>query len=186
MKLAVSLFAATLAITGCSTQRVTINEDVSYQPWQSAEAIETVRFPATEESGNTTLCVAKIVSNNSVTLQDSSGSFWGPYTGRYYQNNKSFQAGGGDVIIYQDDRSIVARGVSEYAASAFVNRAVRFTLTVSDNQYEFSNIEQAQMNTGVAPNTGYHKIGAWSGADPDKAVSSLKLIAQEIDSCRAE
>jgi hypothetical protein len=58
--------------------------DFSYQPEQP------VAFSQLK------MCIAENVSNNTVSLQDASGSFVGPATGNYYHsaNNRTVQGGG--------------------------------------------------------------------------------------------
>ena len=47
----------------------------------------------------------------------------------------------------------------------------------------FTDIMQAQKETGVATNTGFTPVGAWDGANPDMALSTLKDVATKIQNC---
>ncbi|MNR34942.1 hypothetical protein D3C85_1527530 [compost metagenome] len=101
------------------------------------------------------------------------------------------EAGGGGVIVQasKDGRSVVAERVTEYSTSSLIpiQRAVRFTLSAkvgdAGRTFYFSKLEQAQLDTGVASNTGYRKIGVWSGANPDLALSSIRDVAGSINGC---
>ena len=175
-----------VSIAGCgSYDTVPLDADVTYEQWHSAQALESVHLDSAAKGGDLEMCVAQNVQNKSTTLQDTTGSFYGVYTGTYYQVENSRETGGGDVLLYSRDGNVVAQGVVDYQASPLVARVVRYTLTVSDGGYEFTNLEQAQTNTGAAVNPGFDKIGAFAGADPDKALSSLRSVASKIDRCRS-
>ncbi|MNE97279.1 hypothetical protein D3C80_1955980 [compost metagenome] len=89
--------------------------------------------------------------------------------------------------VSKDGRSAVAQGAVDYSASTLVSRSVRYVLAAnlepSGLRLDFSKLEQAQINTGVANNTGYMKIGAWAGANPDLALAALESQAEDIKNC---
>lgn len=178
------ILTAFFVLTACAQAPVKFSEDITLVAWQSAEAVDSVRFPAESTSGDLEFCVARNVVNNSVTFSDSADSFFGAYTGTYYHDTDSQTVGGGSVIQHSSDKGVIAVGVTSYQASTFVKRYVRFKLIAMNNEYEFANLEQVQADSGSAPNTGFHPVGAFAGAAPDKVVASLKSIAEKIDECR--
>jgi len=96
-------FLVAALVAGCASQQVRapIDADVSYEPWLTAEAIESVRFPTGAPLGNgLEFCIARVIRNKSVTLQDSSNSWTGPASGKYYHVEKSQESGGGDVLLH--------------------------------------------------------------------------------------
>lgn len=193
------LFVSLLA--GCATgqvdQRFASQDGIElsqgsngYPYFESA----TFEMPAHSLTGDELpLCVAKTVSNNSVTLHDASGSFVGRYTGNYYQNNNVRESGGGGVISYvSDDKSaVVATGVDKYSFNVSfgipITRAVRYTLSARSDSagsvYNFSDITQAQLDTGVLANSGFDPVAAWEGTNPDKVYDLFSGVVRNIEDC---
>lgn len=163
--------------------------EADYAPYASSEAVEAVQFRKPGQPGDLAACVAATVSNQGETLSDSSGSFFGAYTGNYYNIERSTQAGGGSVIEYAapDGNSVVASGSTRYSASALVSRSVRFKLSVKQDEagrtYRYGGLGQAQLNTGAAANNGYNPIGSWAGANPNLALESLSRLTDNIERC---
>ncbi|MFT7337635.1 MAG: hypothetical protein ACI92B_000957 [Marinobacter maritimus] len=178
------ILLSSLALSACAQAPVTFTQDVTLAPWHSAKAVSSVRFPASSTGGDLEFCVAKNVVNSSVTFSDSADSFFGAYTGNYYQKTESQTAGGGSVIQHSSEKGVIAVGVTSYTVSALVKRFVRFKVTATKNQYEFENIEQVQVNSGAAPNAGFQPVGAFQGANPYLAIAALNDIAVQIDRCR--
>ncbi|WP_341706536.1 hypothetical protein [Halopseudomonas sp.] len=178
-------------IAGCASSRMPVlnQYEVDYLPWASAESVNAVSFERSGGSGNLAMCVAAVVGNSGETLTDSSNSFFGAYTGNYYRVEKSVQTGGGQVLEYvsPDNNAVVASGSERYQASSLVTRSVRFKLSAKQagslRQYRFSDLAQAQLDSGAAANTGYGPIGSWAGANPDLAVQALVRVTDEIESC---
>ena len=187
------VIAAAALLAACSTSRMAAlsQYQVDYSPWATAESVSAVAFERKGRAGNLPLCVAAVVSNTGETLSDSSNSFFGAYSGNYYNIQKSVQAAGGDVLqfVSSDASSLVATGSVRYEASALVHRSVRFKLVAQQDEsgrnYRFSDLAQAQINTGAAANTGYGPIGSWAGANPDLALGALGRVADEIERCLA-
>ncbi|WP_417315712.1 hypothetical protein [Cycloclasticus pugetii] len=177
-------FLLVIILTGCAHNPVSLSQDVTLVPWHSTEAIGSVRFPADSDSGDVEFCVAKNVVNSSVTFSDSANSFFGAFTGNYYQTTDSETSGGGSVIQHASEKGVIAVGVTSYEVSSLIKRFVRFKLTAKPRQYEFENIEQVQANSGAAPNTGFQPVGAFTGANPDLALEALEKIVADIDRCR--
>lgn len=176
---------AVLFVTGCAQTPVNLSQDVTLKPWQSAQAVESVRFPAEASGGDLEFCVAKSVVNPSVTFADSADSFFGAFSGLYYFDTDTDTVGGGSVIQHSSDRGVIALGVTSYDVSALVKRYVRFQLSATAGEYEFAKLEQVQANSGAAPNTGFKPVGAFTGAHPDLALSALEQVAADIDRCRS-
>ncbi|MBZ5489141.1 hypothetical protein HW452_16600 [Halomonas aquamarina] len=196
-KIALGLVAGSL-LSGCASQQTAMDfsrfGDVQLGQWGggvNAQAVKSVAFahPSAGDVDQDKLaaCVAENVTNRGVTLSDTAGSHFGTYTGNYYQQSNQHSVGGGSVIVREGSGNIVAEGITEYSASALVKRAVRFTMTAqlgeSGNVYRFSNLEQAQLNSGAVANSGFDKIGAWQGANPDLALVSLEQLSSNIDNC---
>lgn len=189
-----AFFVALALLAGCAGQgrMPVVNQfDAKYSPWASAEAVSSVTFQRPGSAGDIAPCVAEVVSNQGETLSDSSGSFFGAYTGNYYSFEKSTQAAGGSVIEYvaPDASSVVASGSTRYSASSLVSRSVRFKLAVeqdaAERTYRYSSLGQAQLDSGVVANTGYGPIGSFAGANPDLALQALDQLTNNIEKCLA-
>lgn len=185
MKRLALIGAVSIGLSGClaTTTKMQINEDVTYKNWNDYEAIDTVSFNRKSRGGDLNVCLLQSVSNRSVTLTDSSGSFVGPYTGNYYINTNTRDVDGSDVIVHSSEGVMVANGSTQFQANTFVKQIVRYTLTVTPSKYKFSNIEQAQADTGGVANEGFKPVGAWGTARPDKTVNALKEISSRLDTC---
>lgn len=180
------------ALAGCAGQvrmPLLAAYDAEFVPYASRESVEAVNFHKPGLPGDLAACVAATVSNQGETLSDSSGSFFGAYTGNYYSIGRSTQAGGGSVIEHAatDGNSVVASGSTRYSASALVSRSVRFKLSVKQDEagrtYRYGSLGQAQLNTGAAANNGYNPIGSWAGANPNLALESLSKLTDNIERC---
>lgn len=157
----------------------------------------TFRYPAQPDlsADALPLCIVKTVDNRSVTLSDSSRSWVGPYSGYYYRAGIQREAGGGEVLSFvsSDKREAVATGTTTHRYSfgaAPIERSVRFTLnakaSVSETVFQFDRLEWAQLDTGIAANNGYSRIGAWEKAQPELAAASLKAIADKLNACLSQ
>jgi hypothetical protein len=145
--------------------------------------------PGKPSSDKLPMCVASSVKNDGVTLGDSSGSFTGAYTGAYYRAGSTSHVGGGSVIQYisPDQTKLVAKGATGYT-SAMVDRSVRYTLSIQPAssggvEYKFSEIQQAQLSTGSAANTGYFSVHTMMGGGSEEVAESLRAVADNIDAC---
>ncbi|GEM_PF-2745791 len=183
------LAIATAGCAGNGRMHALSAYDAEFAPYASSEAVTAVQFHRDGRGGDIPACVAETVSNQGETLADSSGSFVGAYTGNYYNVQRSSQSAGGSVLehVAQDGKSVVASGSARYSAGALVARSVRFKLSLkqsdSGRTYRYSNLGQAQLDTGAAANKGYAPIGSWSGANPDIALASLSTITDQIERC---
>lgn len=195
--------AAALLLTGCaSTQSidgsfatlpgVTLSSDSS-----SNQFFESARFDydSSSVSGDTLeYCIASTVENRGVSLTGETASYISPFTGIRYSNESTRETGAGQVIAFvSDDKSeVVANGTTNYRATfgmAPIERAVQYRLSARGSESGlsliFDSLRQAQLNTGVSANTGYHPIGAWSGAGASHAYDSLRSVAKDIQGCMA-
>jgi hypothetical protein len=153
--------------------------DFSYKPAQL------VTFSAIK------LCVAENISNNAVSLRDSSNAFVGPASGNYYSNTQSQTVQGGSIFKYVDDASatLIATGTTDGGSSSWglIRDFVKFELkaAISDMgvTLQFTNIARAQQDTGLSSNNGFQPVATWKGARPMKVYSALEKIAAKIKSC---
>ncbi|MGP9633532.1 hypothetical protein ACT3R7_10745 [Halomonas sp. AOP43-A1-21] len=195
--------AVALLLTGCaSTQSVdgsfatlpgvTLSSDGS-----SNQYFESARFDydSSSVSGDALeYCIASIVENRGVSLTGETASYISPFTGIRYSNEGTRETAGGQVIAFaSDDKSeVVANGTTNYRTTfgmVPIERAVQYRLSAraleSGLSLIFDSLKQAQLNTGVSANTGYNRIGAWSGAGASHAYDSLRSVAQDIQGCVA-
>ncbi|RKS87412.1 hypothetical protein DES39_0639 [Orbus hercynius] len=183
-------------LTGCAhtsvdkglseMQGVTL-KDVGY----GQQAIDT--YTVTKNVGsnvdNVKICLASNISNATVTLNDNTGSYFGAYSGHYYQNTNTSTVQGGSSIITESKDKVVGSGVAEYYSSGIIPRLqyARYIVTVSpqknSTQYLFTQIEQASKDTGAGTNNGFSYVGAWSSADPLKVIGSLDSEVAKITNC---
>jgi hypothetical protein len=153
--------------------------DFSYQPTQP------VAFSQLK------LCIADNISNNTVTLQDSSGSFVGPATGNYYQNTQSQTIQGGGIFKYLDDATsaLIATGTTDGGSTALglTHDIVKFDLKAMTSEagvtLKFSNVTRAQQYTGGAANDGFNPVGMWRGAGAQRIYASLESVAGRVRAC---
>ena len=137
-------------------------------------------------------CVPLNISNSDVALRDASGSFFGAYTGHYYQFENRTSVSGGNVIQAIDNESgtIVAQGNTSFVRSSGlmpINWFVRYAMVLrsDDSRIEitFGAIEAALGNTGYLSNTGFAPVGNWQAAAPVEVIGALEEIANRIGSC---
>ena len=180
------LLAATLY--GCTVNQATLQQYGDVKLDGNLLKSITITHNEIAEIGKLPACVASNVTNESVSVHDTAGSFVGSYTGNYYQVNRAREVGGGNIIQYisQDGTEVIARGTMRYTA-AMIERATRFTLSIKDDgisrKYIFNNVEVAQMNTGNWPNSGYQKAAMNPGTGGGHILKNMKALANDIDSC---
>lgn len=171
-----------------SVQGVTIENNGSYEVLKSYQKV----IDGNINPSKLKVCIARSISNDDVQLSDSSESFYGAYSGKYYNVDKSTVSRGGDVVSFSasTEAAIVANGTTSYFYNAGlmnVERVVRFTLDImpvnSGPQFTFSNLKQAQKNTGTVANNGFNPIGSWEGAGPYQTLEALDKVAAEISAC---
>lgn len=171
-----------------TVQGVTIENNGSYEVLKSYQKV----IAGNIDSNKLKVCIARSISNDDVQLSDSSASFYGAYTGKYYNVDKSTVSRGGEVVSASSstDTAIVANGTTSYFYNAGlmnVERVVRFTVDImpvkAGPQFTFSNLKQAQKNTGTVANTGFNPIGSWEGAGPYQTVQALDKVAADISAC---
>lgn len=167
---------------------VTLSEPEAY----NARYIESVKFglESTNLNGNPGKCLALIVDNKEYTLSDSSSSFVGAYTGNYYNIEKQRQVGGGQSLIYSDEKSAISKGSTEgiftfgmVPITKIVTFKVEVNTTEGKRSINFTDIRAAQKSTGAASNDGFNRVGAWSGAKPVFVYDLLNKVSNEIKSC---
>lgn len=190
------LILFTAAIAGCATNTVDpsipSNVTLSAPNEYNERYIESVKFKLNNGSKTTSpaKCLALTVSNNEYTLSDSSGSFVGAYSGKYYNIEKSRQVGGGQSLLYSDDTSAIAKGSTDGTFTfglAPIKKIITFKVEVNaapgTKTITFTDIRSAQKSTGVVSNDGFNKAGAWPGAKPSLVYELLNKVADNIQSC---
>lgn len=175
----VLILVAAVMLSACATsyQRAAISEDVTYQPWNQWEAINTVRFPSSKV-GNPAGCIAQHVTNDAVVANAQPGLV-AALSGTYHVQGHGATAGGGETIVHADDQMVVARGATGYPGNMGVFFSLRYTMTADHQGYTFSNISQSVNGSGQPM-----PVGGWESANPQKAVAALKSVANSIDNCR--
>ncbi|EKD4460478.1 hypothetical protein ORP92_002774 [Escherichia coli] len=192
-------FMAALLLAGCSAgqqREARLNNIPSLKTQYNGQREYLKEYSAKIKTNKTPLekvkiCVLRNVSNRDVVLSDSSKSFVGAYTGNYYNiGGKTVVNGGGVVESVNDSGFIIAQGNTSYSFDSGIvqiKRVVRFTLDAMPQSEHvnitFSNIQQAQTETGALPNTGFSEIGTWEGAGPYQAIKSLDKIVSSISEC---
>lgn len=194
-----SFLASTLA--ACATNPVDpdlykygeIKLTTSPQGYQIISGVGHKYKTRTKISDTLPLCIAQIIENRGVILQDSETNV-GPVYGTLIRNNKSLSISGGNVITYvsDDKKTVIARGAEDYQTglSAIpIKRNIRYTMTAKIESEVldifFNKLEWAQLDTGGIRNDGYSPLGAWSGAQSDKALIALKNVAEKLNDCVA-
>lgn len=192
-------FMAALLLAGCSAgqqREARLNNILSLKTQYNGQREYLKEYSAKIKTNKTPLekvkiCVLRNVSNRDVILSDASKSFVGAYTGNYYNiGGKTVVNGGGVVEAVNDAGFIIAQGNTSYSFDSGIvqiKRVVRFTLDAMPQSEHvnitFSNIQQAQTETGALPNTGFSEIGTWEGAGPYQAIKSLDKIVSSISEC---
>lgn len=183
-------------ITACSSQ-VPLPSNVSVTPSGSMGGlyIDKIDFsystPNIQEFAKLKLCIAENITNNTVNLRDSVGSFVGSYTGNYYQTNNTQTISGGGIFKYLDDSTstVIANGttVSDSNALLLTKDFIKFEVKAATNNNHvtliFSNITRAQQNTGSLSNDGFNPVGVWSGARAPDIYTSIESVANKIKTC---
>ncbi|EHR0862092.1 hypothetical protein KS888_000901 [Escherichia coli] len=192
-------FMAALLLAGCSAgqqREARLNNIPSLKTQYNGQREYLKEYSAKIKTNKTPLekvkiCVLRNVSNRDVILSDASKSFVGAYTGNYYNiGSKTVVNGGGVVESVGDAGAIIVQGNTSYSFDSGIvqiKRVVRFTLDAIPRSEQidltFSNIQQAQTETGAFPNTGFFDIGTWEGAGPYQAIMSLDNIVSSISEC---
>lgn len=194
MRLTIAIAILLLFISGCANWKPPENV-ILVNPGKSVSYMDEVNFSYHKTEpvsfSELKLCVAESISNDAVTLKDSSNSFVGPFTGTYYQHTNSQTVQGGNVFKYIDDRAsaLIATGTTDGGQTALglTRDIVKFDLKASsrdtDVKLKFSNITRAQQDTGNASNTGFQPVGTWSGAGAKRIYTSLQAVAEKIKTC---
>lgn len=136
-------------------------------------------------------CGIDSFSNNSVTLQDTAGSFVGQYTGNYYQKNNNQVVGGGSSIKYLDENNkiIVFTGNirTKPQMGGFVVDIIQYDAKIWDEggktKLVFQNILRAQKNSGSVSNDGFNPVGTWGGARAPVVVDTIHQLAEKFKVC---
>ena len=185
-------------LSGCATTAPSdLPSNITTKPVNAGQAVDNIRFEYTAKQpidfSYVKLCVAQNIKYDSVRLSDSSASFVGSYTGNYYNIAKSTTEQARDSIILVDDSKgfIIARGTTQpFSANLGVSRIARFIISIETDGNKLSmlldNVEQAQLNTGAAQNSGFSTVGTWFGSGFDYAYSAITATKDSLTSCLAQ
>ncbi|MBF7694153.1 hypothetical protein [Acinetobacter pollinis] len=140
---------------------------------------------------NIKLCAAQVFQNNSVSLNDTAGSFFGSYTGNYYEKNNSQTINSANLFKYIDEKNkiVIVTGNTKTKAqqAGLITDIVQYDVKLEDKSNEikftFQNILRAQQNTGALQNSGFSSIGTWSGARAPGVIESLNTLASKYKNC---
>ncbi len=194
MRKLIVIAISAIILSGCAPSRIEALNSVSGLEYGSgdfgAEVIEsyTANRDITVSSEKLALCVASSIDNGAIQLKDSSGSFVGAYSDNYYNIEKSNTISGGPTIQHASQGGVVANGVTSYSSMAikyYVKYTLRVQQTESGLRYIFSNIQQAQGNTGSIPNSGFSKINTdkWSASGAESVIKLLDGELYKVQSC---
>lgn len=185
----------TVGITGCATQVPLPNNAHVVKKSDGGFYLDNVDFSFKSNNQKNfsllKLCIAQNVSNDNVTLRDSSGSFVGSYTGTYYSRSNQHEVSGANIFKYADEANmtLIARGTTNSVAQQLipVNDIVKFELQAkiegSNIKLVFNKITRAQETTGSLQNDGFKPVGVWSGARAPNVYSAIEGLAAQIKAC---
>ncbi len=135
------------------------------------------------------ICVIENVRNEAVTVEDSSNSFVGRYTGNVYNVEREKETGGGETIRYLDEESstLIASGTSQYT-HALLMQYLQYDVKItakSDTKVGmiFTRINAAQKDTGYMKNSGFRPVGTWGGAGAPAALQAIQAEADRLKNC---
>ncbi|RKS85744.1 hypothetical protein DES39_1157 [Orbus hercynius] len=186
-----------IALFGCAAQQVDKNlasfTGVTYEDYEGEYKMLksfTVQGTTSKNINDINVCLLQNIENDDVKLTDSSKSFVGSYSGNYYNVTSGSTSSGGSVQQYSDDKTIVIKGLTKYKNPQSwvpITNYVRYTLTVKKDKtnlnYTFSNIKQAQAETGYVANNGFNPIGNWDGANPSVILKTLENEVSKVSAC---
>lgn len=191
MKRTTATIIAGVFIGGCAApqlpQNVALSSDGKFVDRMTFET--KTEQPAPAVYGHLKTCIAEHVSNEGVTLSDSSSSFVGPATGNYYRVDSAQTTQGGQAVQMIDDstRTVIAKGSLPFSAMPLVDNYMRFTMraTAEDSglKIALSQITEAQASTGAFPNTGFSPLGTFAGSGADNAYAAANQLVATIASC---
>ncbi|EPH0866349.1 hypothetical protein OHR78_003669 [Klebsiella pneumoniae] len=141
--------------------------------------------------GKIKVCIVRSISNDDVILDGSSSVTNSSFTSSVYVKNQVVASGGSVVNeAASSENSAVANGTTSYYFDVMgmpIERVVKFTLDIDGSgsgiKYTFTNIKQAQKDTGTLTNSGFSPIGSWAGAGPYQTIQALDKIVTDINSC---
>lgn len=186
-----------IIITGCSAPRLPENAVVTPSDSLGRRFMTSSTFQIQTSSPEeitfrkAKLCIAQHIQNEGVSLDDSSGSFVGPYTGHYYQINNSRTTQSGQALVMADDelKTVIARGVVPFDGADFfklkhyLKFAMKTSIKANNINIEFTQLSAAQADTGYMSNNGFGPVGAWGGGPAGGAYKATETVANTIFAC---
>ena len=191
------LFLGVGILVGCSSAPIQLPSNVKTIPSGMGQStyidkVDHSFIPSKNVTfSNLKICAASTFTNDGVTLKDSSGSFVGAYTGRYYQQNNKQQINGGDVFKLIDEQSniFIATGNKKTRPQQgglivdFIKYDAKVALSNNHVQLQFQNIQAAQQSTGSSSNDGFRPVGTWAGARAPAAIETINNLAVSFKNC---
>lgn len=159
---------------------------------QHLQSVTLTRPNAPHDAERLSFCVAKTVPKQQFTLSGNEEAYSNLWLGIYHHDKdvREVGVGGGRHYVSDDGRTIITRGTAKDTGSAGIlsaDRGIRYTLEISPQgermRYQFTDIQQAQLDTGVVTNNGFGVVGAWAGADPIGVYRKLVDITNDINHC---
>lgn len=197
MKNYVILGVLGVILGGCSSAPISLPSNVATIPSGVGEStyLDKIDHSFTPSKsvdfGQIKLCAASVFTNDTMILQDNSGSFFGSYTGKYYEKNNTQQLAGGDVFKYVDEKTntLIATGNTKTRPQQgglifdYIKYDAKISLDKNNVQLVFQNLKAAQESTGTATNKGFRQIGTWSGARAPAALEAIEKVAISFKGC---
>lgn len=141
--------------------------------------------PITLLRSSLSLCIAQELDNSPVVLNSENylGSTWWPYYNMPTQ--QAITINGGETIKLVEGNNIVANAVTSYQSQSkyFVSYTLTTTRNANNIRYLFSNIKQAQQNTGSFSNEGFENVKTIERAHPDLVIEALNNEVDKIQAC---
>ena len=141
--------------------------------------------PITLLRSSLSLCIAQELDNSPVVLNSENylGSPWWPYYNMPTQ--QAITINGGETIKLVEGNNIVANAVTSYQSQSkyFVSYTLTTTRNANNIRYLFSNIKQAQQNTGSFSNEGFENVKTIERVHPDLVIEALNNEVDKIQAC---
>ena len=141
--------------------------------------------PITLLRSSLSLCIAQELDNSPVVLNSENylGSAWWPYYNMPTQ--QAITINGGETIKLVEGNNIVANAVTSYQSQSkyFVSYTLTTTRNANNVRYLFSNIKQAQQNTGSFSNEGFENVKTIERVHPDLVIEALNNEVDKIQAC---
>lgn len=184
-----------LTLSACSTTPVQLPSNVSLIPQTFAFGIKANAINEIKYSTDATnlpekklqLCAIESLSNDDVRLKETD-SYFGSFTGRSYNFEKSDTVRGGQVIKALSDGVMLAQGNTKTQKvygmlSYFVKYNVKVTTGSSGTDIVFYNVAAAQQDTGYADNDGFGPVGTYPNGYAQPVYDAVNTVGMRLKNC---